>query len=146
MKYINKFIGIFIITMCFSLGAFAQEIPYKDGTVWSITFIKTKPGMADDYLRSLASTWRKVNEQAKKEGLILSYKILSGDAVNRDDWDLLLLTEHKNMASLDGLDEKFQAIATKIEGSEDQQKAIMTSRVEMREILGSKLVREIFLK
>ena len=30
--------------------------------------------------------------------------------------------------------------------TEDQQKAIMTSRVEMREILGSKLVREIFLK
>lgn len=146
MKYINKNVGLFLLTLCFSLSAFAQEIPYKDGSVWSITFIKTKPGMTYDYLRSLASTWRKVNEQAKKEGLILSYKILSGDAVNRDDWDLLLLTEHKNMASLDGLDEKYQAIAIKIEGSEDKQKAIMSSRVEMREILGSKLAREIFLK
>jgi len=146
MKYLNRYVTFFILVFCFSLVGQAQEMPYKDGTVWSVTFIKTKPGMSDDYLKSLAATWRKVNDAAKKEGLILSYKILSGDAANRDDWDLLLMVEHKNMASLDGLDEKYQAISAKIEGSEEQQKAIMSSRVDMREILGSKLLREIYLK
>lgn len=124
----------------------AQPAPFTEGTVWEITYVRIKPGMGDDYLRSLATTWKASNEEAKKQGLILSYKILSGDAANKDDWNLLLMTEHKNLASLDGFDEKFRAISSKIIGTEDQQKNVMIKRIDMREILGGKQVREIFLK
>lgn len=123
-----------------------QPAPYTEGTVWDITYVRVKPGMGDDYLKSLATTWKNTNEEAKKQGLILSYKILSGDAANRDDWNLMLITEYKNMASLDGFDEKFRAISAKIIGTEDQQKNVMVKRVDMREILGGKQVREIILK
>jgi hypothetical protein len=54
--------------------------------------------------------------------------------------------ESKNMAAFDNAREKFDPIARKIEGSPDQQRQTATKRVEIREILGSKLMREITLK
>ncbi len=87
-----------------------------------------------------------MNEEAKKEGLILSYKILSGPAANKDDWDLLLMVEYKNLAALDGVAEKFQALQRKLIGPEEQQKAGYAKRSELREILGDKTVRELILK
>ena len=58
----------------------------------------------------------------------------------------MLMTESKNMAALDNAREKFDPIARKIEGSPDQQRETATKRVELREILGQKLMREITLK
>ncbi len=58
----------------------------------------------------------------------------------------MLVVEYKNMAALDEIGEKFQAIVTKIFGSEDQRKAGVVKRSELREILGGKLVRELILK
>ena len=50
------------------------------------------------------------------------------------------------MAAFDNSREKFDPIARKIEGTPDQQRQTATKRVEIREILGSKLMREITLK
>ncbi|MDP2209181.1 MAG: hypothetical protein Q8K98_10495 [Bacteroidota bacterium] len=147
MKHIIalSIIGL-LLSVSVQVKSIAQQAPFTEGTVWEITYVRVKPGMGDDYLRSLSKTWKASNEEAKKQGLILSYKILSGDAANRDDWNLMLMTEHKNMASLDGFDEKFREISTKIIGTEDQQKNVMIKRIDMREILGGKQVREIILK
>ena len=135
-----------LLFISLSTQSTAQELPYKAGTVWEVTFVRTKPGMTNDYLRNLAANWRNENEEAKKQGLLLSYKILSGSAANKDDWDLMLMVEYKNMAALDGVDEKFEAIGAKIVGSQEQQKAGYIKRSEIREIFGSKIVREISLK
>jgi hypothetical protein len=54
--------------------------------------------------------------------------------------------ESKNMAAFDGAREKFDPIAKKIEGSIEQQKQTAVKRLEIREILGDKLMREITLK
>ena len=135
-----------LLFISLSTQSTAQELPYKTGTVWEVTFVRTKPGMTNDYLRNLAANWRNENEEAKKQGLLLSYKILSGSAANKDDWDLMLMVEYKNMAALDGVDEKFEAIGAKIVGSQEQQKAGYIKRSEIREIFGSKIVREISLK
>ena len=83
---------------------------------------------------------------AKKQNLIMDYKILLGDSSGPNDFDILLLVEQKNMASFDGAREKFDPIARKIEGAPEQQMATATKRVELREILGNKLMREITLK
>jgi hypothetical protein len=50
------------------------------------------------------------------------------------------------MASFDNSREKFDPIARKIEGAPEEQVATATKRVELREILGSKIMREITLK
>jgi hypothetical protein len=69
-----------------------------------------------------------------------------GAASTPSDYDIMSMVEHKDMAALDGLRAKTDPIAQKIIGGEDQQRELAMKRVELREILGSKLMREITLK
>jgi len=123
-----------------------SDAPYTEGPVWTITLVKTKYGMTDDYLKGLAKTFKGTLDEAKKQNLIMDYKVLLGDAASEHDFDILLMVEQKNMATLDNAREKFDPIARKIEGTPDQQRATAVQRVELREILGNKLMREITLK
>jgi hypothetical protein len=45
-------------------ASIAQDKPYKEGTVWTISFIKVKPGMFDVYMRELAPQRKKLMEEA----------------------------------------------------------------------------------
>ena len=145
-KYLTLAVSaVFLITL--SAISFAQsDAPYTEGTVWNLTMVKAKFGMTDEYLKGLAKTFKGTLDEAKKQGLVLDYKILIGDAANPQDFDILLMVESKNMAAFDNAREKFDPIAKKIEGSPDQQRATATKRLEIREIMGSKLMREITLK
>lgn len=128
--------------------AFTQttEAPYTEGPVWQMTFVRTTYGLDDDYLKSLGQFYKKTMEEAKKQNLVLSYHIISVEAANADDWNLLLMVEYKNMGALDGLDAKFRTIQAKIVGNEDTQRNLMVKRMDVRKILGGKLGRELFLK
>src|SRR5712692_10613048 len=123
-----------------------SDVPYTEGPVWEITMVKAKYGMGDEYLKGLAKTFKGTLDEAKKQNLILDYKILLGDAATPHDFDILLMVESKNMAAFDDSREKFDPIAQKIEGTPDQQRATATKRLEIREIMGNKLMREITLK
>ena len=135
-----------LVLMLAAQTGFGQEKPYKEGSVWTVTFVKVKPGMMDTYLRDLGANRKKLMEQAKKDGLILSERLLSGDATGREDFDLMLMVEYKNWAAFDGLSDKFRALAEKTVGSEDKQMQMMTKRTEVREIVGTKTMQEIFLR
>ena len=102
--------------------------------------------MSDDYLKGLAKTFKGSLDEAKKQDLILDYKILIGDNANSQDFDILLMVESKNMAAFDNAREKFDPIANKISGNADQQRATAVKRLEIREIMGTKLMREVTLK
>jgi hypothetical protein len=123
-----------------------SDAPYTEGPVWAITMVKTKPGMGDDYLKTLAKIYKSTNDEMKKQGLILDYKVLLGNDANPQDFDILLMVEFKNMAAFDGLREKADPIADKILGSEDVQRQGAIKRMEIREIMGNKLMREVTLK
>jgi hypothetical protein len=140
-----------IVLAALSLGiaslCFAQsDAPYTEGPVWNITMVKAKPGMGDEYLKGLAKTFKGSLDEAKKQDLILDYKILLGNAATPQDFDILLMVESKNMAALDNAREKFDPIARKTVGTTDQQQAMAVKRLDIREIMGSKLMREITLK
>jgi len=123
-----------------------SDAPYTEGPVWTITMVKAKPGMGDEYLKGLAKTFKGSLEEAKKQNLILDYKILLGTAATPQDFDILLMVESKNMAAFDNAREKFDPIARKIVGTTDQQQAMAVKRLDIREIMGTKLMREITLK
>jgi hypothetical protein len=108
--------------------------------------VKTKPGMSDDYLKALSKIFKATNDEAKRQGIITDYKILAGDASTQQDYDILLMIEYPNMAALDGLRDKFDPISTKLVGTEDQQRQLAVKRLEIREIMGDKTMREITLK
>ncbi|MRV75518.1 hypothetical protein GJ700_27735 [Duganella sp. FT92W] len=138
------------LLLCLSMfgtpGAYAQDKPYKEGTVWQVTFIKVKPGMFDVYMNDLLPNRRKLYEESRKQGLVISEKMLTGDSFGNGDFNIMLMTEFKNYAALDGLSDKYDALMAKVVGAKDAQVKVMVKRTEMREIIGDKLMQEIHYK
>lgn len=120
--------------------------PYTEGSVWHVTMVKVKPGLGDEYLKSLRLTYSNFYDEAKKQGLIKDYKILLGDAATKDDFDILLLEEYENMAAFDGQREKFDPLQEKTFGGPEKQLQMAMKRLDVREIRGSKLMRQVVLK
>jgi hypothetical protein len=139
------FVLFAISTLAPSLARADEPLPYTEGPVWGITTIKVKPGLWEQYIRTFAKT-KKVYDEAKKQGLIVSYKIISSEAAAPQDWNLMVLIEHKNMASLDGLTEKMRAIAASVVGDEGARKELAVKRLDLREYIGEKLGRELIFK
>ena len=129
-----------------SLCVAQSDAPYTEGPVWTVTMVKTKTGMTDEYLKELAKTLKASLEEAKKQNLVLDYKVLLGNPATPQDFNILIMVESKNMAAQDNTREKFDPIARKVVGTTDQQQAIQMKRLDIREILGTKLMREITLK
>ena len=115
MKTTMKII-LLAVVLLIGTRTIAQDRVYKDGSVWTVSLIKTTYGMNDEYLTNLKSTWKALHDEALKQGLILSYKILAGDVANPQDWDIMLLVEYKNLASMEGTDDKWAAIYKKVIG------------------------------
>jgi len=137
---------IVVLVIAFSVNSFAQERTYKDGSAWTVSFIQVKNGMGRDYINSLKTSWKAVQDEAVKQGLILSYKILEGTASNPDDWQIMLMVEYKSLGSMEGNEAKWDAIQAKVVGNEDDQKKLRDSRVNMRTMYGTKLMREVIYK
>ena len=136
----------FVLFGVLSLGSamvYGQEKPYKEGSVWTIEMVRVKPGMFDVYMRDVLPLRTKIEEEAKKQGLIVSSHVLSGAATGKDDFDVMFLTEYKNWASFDGLEAKYDAILSKVAGSEEKQIQVLTKRSEIREIMGQKAMQEM---
>ena len=120
--------------------------PYRDGTVWNVSFIRVKPGMDTAYLNYLATDWKRNQEAAKKEGLIVSYKVLSTEAHNPNDWNLILMTEVKDLASMEANQEKADALSQKVVGDDQKQMQGYKDRSEIREVMGDRQAREVVLE
>src|SRR5437868_12181001 len=97
-----------------------SNAPYNEGPVWTLTMVKTKTGLGDDYLKSISGTVKPVYDEEKKQKIILDYKILNGDASGSQDFNILIMVQYPNMAALDALREKMDPIIEKVMGSEDQ--------------------------
>ena len=145
-KSLILIVSIAVSTAFTGLCRAQSDAPYTEGPVWTVTMVKAKAGMTDEYLKGLAKTFKGAMDEAKKQNLIMDYKILLGDAATPQDFNILLMVESKNMAALDDAREKFDPIARKVEGLTDQQRATQTKRLEIREIIGSKNMREVTLK
>jgi hypothetical protein len=129
------------------ISVFAQvSRPYKSGSVWDIAFIRVKPGMDTAYLNYLATDWKRNQEAAKREGLILSYKVLVTEAHGGTDWNLILMTEFKDLATMEANEAKADALAQKVIGDDQKQMQGYRERLEIREVMGSRLAREIILE
>ncbi len=137
---------VVVLAIALSTNGFAQERTYKDGSAWMVSFVQVKNGMGMDYINSLKTTWKAVQDEGIKQGLILSYKIFEGNASNPDDWQIMLMIEYKNMAAMEGNEDKWDAISKKVVGSEEDQKKLREMRVNMRTMYGTKLMREVVYK
>jgi len=144
-----------VLFVCFVLGlsntTYSQDDDvYDEGTVWSLTFVRTGANVAEDYLKDISKTWKAFMDGAVKEGLVVSYKILFGFPANEDDFNIILMIESKNMASFDPdpeRDAKFDAMEEKMkESMKGKDDETGTNYENLRQIYGTKVMREIFLK
>ena len=140
-------LALIALTCGLSVPCFAQSsAPYNEGPVWELSLIKTKTGLTDEYFKQITGTVKPVYEEAKKQKIILDYKILSGESSDSHDFNILIMVEYPSMASFDHLRDKMDPLLTKAMGSEDQRKDMAVKRLDIREILGTKTMREITLK
>ena len=148
MKPNRVLIGLLVaLVLTLSVVVFAQvNRPYRNGTVWSIGFIRMKPGMETAYLSYIAGDWKREQEALKKDGQIISYKILQTEAHGSGDFNLMLLTEHKDLATYERNLEKADALLQTVIGNDEKQRQGYRQRLEIREVLADRLAREILLE
>jgi L-rhamnose mutarotase len=123
----------------------AQERPWTTGSVWSVDFIRLKPGHGLEYARQLAETWKKMLDAQKKEGIVLSYRILAGSPSGREDFTHMLMVEYPNYSVFDQMD-KADATTKQVYGSLASMQEMFRKREEIRENIGQRLFRELHFK
>ncbi|MBZ5574744.1 MAG: hypothetical protein LAO09_23050 [Acidobacteriia bacterium] len=135
-----------VLMLLLAPAVFAQE-HYTEGPIWRVQLIRVKPTAMDAYLTSLRQSTKPLLDEEKKQGIIMDYKVfLKATKANPDDWDIAVAVEFKNHAALDGLAAKGEAERDKILGGKSQAQQLGEKRTEMREIISSDLMEEIFLK
>jgi hypothetical protein len=138
-------VGALLLILCVSVYAQVSR-PFRNGSVWAVSFIRMKPGMDVAYLNFIATDWKKEQEALKSAGISLSYKVLETEGHAPDDWNLILMTEFKDLASLEANEAKAEALAQKVVGTDEKQMQGYRERVEIREVMGTRLAREIILE
>jgi hypothetical protein len=142
----KKLCGLIVFLLLLAPALFAQE-HYTEGPVWRVQLIRVKPTHMDDYLTSLRQTTKPLIEEQKKQGQIMDYKVFLKETKNNpEDWDICVAIEYKNHAAMDGLAAKGEALRDKILGGKAQGQQLTEKRAEIREIISSELLQEIFLK
>jgi hypothetical protein len=148
MKRNRIFVSSLIaLVLALSVVVVAQvSRPYRNGSVWQISFIQMKPGMDTAYLSYLATDWKRNQEALKKDGQILSYKVITTEGHSSTDWNIMLMTEYKDLATMEINQPKADALAQQVVGDDQKQMQGYRDRLQIREVMGTRLAREIILE
>lgn len=148
MKTRQVAVGSFaVVLLIAAVTVYAQvNRPYHNGTVWNIAFIRIKPGMDTAYMNYLAGSWKTEQEAQKKDGNILSYKVISVEGHTPGEFNLMLMTEYKDLTTMEANQDKAEAVAQRVVGNDEKQMQGYKDRLEIREVLGARLAREIILE
>jgi len=142
----KRLAGLVFFLLFLAPALFAQE-HYTEGPIWRVQLIRVKPTQMDAYLTSLRQSTKPLIEEEKKQGVIMDYKVfLKQTKSSPEDWDIAVAIEYKNYAAMDGLAAKGEAARDKILGGKAQGQQLNDKRAEIREIIASDLLQEIFLK
>ena len=135
-----------ILTISTSVTRAQEDHAYTQGPVTIVSFVRTEPGMFDEYMRYLSNTYKKLMETQKKQGIVTDYAIYQTLPRGPQDADLILTVTYKNMAALDGLQERTDPLVKETFGSLPKASSASADRDKLRKQLGSQLVRQLILK
>ena len=149
MKSVHKLIlsSFISVLLLLAVSAYGQVHKYfTPGTVWGVTTIRIHSGMDQAYLEYLDTELKKESDISIKNGFMKSYKILR----SQDDdsgWNMLILREYDSFASLEKNAEKADEVLRQATGIDDQ-KGMQgyTDRSKIRDVMGTKFMREVILK
>jgi len=148
-RFAKCVVGVVLLSfLLFPLCAIAQQPeakPYHEGPVWQINFIHAKGGMEDRYFRYLAETWKREQEALKSAGYILDYRVIATEAHGPQDFNVILMTQFKDLASMEANRDKIEATALQLVGGQQKMESGYQDRSSYRDLIGDRLGREIVL-
>jgi L-rhamnose mutarotase len=144
----NSFLILFaaITAISTSTTRAEEDHAYTQGPVTIVSFVRTEPGMFDEYMRYLSNTYKKVMEESKKQGIVTDYAIYQAQPRDSHDADVILTVTYKNMAALDNLQARTDPLIKEIFGSLPKAASASVDREKLRKQLGSQIVRQLILK
>ena len=140
-------IGLAVVALLVAIPVFGQIYRYyTPATIWTVTTIRINSGMDAAYLQYLDGQFKKDSDAAVKAKFMKSYKILR--AIDDDSsWNMLVLREYENMASMEANAEKADELSRQVLGNDDdKQMKGFEDRSKIRQVLGTKTMRELTLK
>jgi len=102
--------------------------------------------METAYLKYVADGWKREQEALKKDGQIISYKVLTTETHGANDWNIMLMTEYKNLATMEANETKADNLTQTVIGNDEKQMQGYRERLQIREVLQNRLAREIVLE
>ena len=148
MKRNRMFVSLLIVFVLTVSAVVVAQVnrPFRNGSVWSISLIKMKPGMETAYLKYIAGDWKREQEALKKDGQILSYKVITTETHGSNDWNIMLMSEYKDLATIEANEAKADNLAQTVIGNDEKQMEGYRERLQIREVLDVRTAREIVLE
>ena len=138
---------LFVVSLLNALPICAQNPNYDVGQVWRVTYYHIKPGQAEAFWKDFREHLKPVYESLKKEGLISDYKVWTNVTIDHpEDWDVAVGLMFANYAAFDQLDAKAATSVAKHYGSREAMIEAGKKRNDLREVVASKLAREVMPK
>jgi hypothetical protein len=135
-----------ILAIAASVTRADEDHAYTQGPVTIVSFVRTEPGMFEEYVRYLDNTYKKLMEQLKKQGAITGYAVYEALPRDAKDADVILTVTYKNMAALDTLQASTDPVVKELFGSLPKAASASADREKLRKQLGSQVVRQLILK
>ena len=135
-----------IVAISTSVTRAQEDHAYTQGPVTIVSFVRTEPGMFEEYLRYLDNTYKKLMDAQKKKGVVTDYAVYQSLPRDAHDADLILTVTYKNMAALDTLQASADPLVKEVFGSLPKAASASADREKLRKQLGSQMVRQLILK
>jgi hypothetical protein len=129
-----------------ALATAKESRPYTEGPVTQVSYVQVKPGMFDAYMKWIMTERKQLIDAEIKAGIITESKVYTAEAHNLNEADIILTETFPNMAALDGLTDRTDAIVETVFGSMQKSNDAVIDREKMRTVLGTQLIREMLPK
>jgi competence protein ComGC len=132
------------VLLLVALPALAQNPNYDVGPVWRVVYYEIKPGQGEAFWKDFRENLKPSYEALKKEGIITDYKLWTNATTdNPHDWSVALALLFPNWAAIDQADARAATILAKHYGSREAMLEAGKKRNEIRDVIASKLAREV---
>lgn len=128
--------GGLLLTATAGSAQYVERV-YDRGSVWTVSYVETKPGQFNGYMADLGKNWRAQRALAQKRGDELSYKVLQVADARDGEPNLILMVEYKNWAARDRSLADIDAETKQRVGSLDKNRQMNMDREAMRTARGS---------
>ena len=135
-----------ILAISTSVTRAQEDHAYTQGPVTIVSFVRTEPGMFEEYMRYLANTYKKLMDAQKKKGIVTDFAVYQALPRDPHDADVILTVTYKNMAALDTVQASTDPMIKEVFGSLPKAASASADREKLRKQLGSQLVRQLILK